>query len=276
MKQKKTIFVTGLPRAMTTLLCNVLANNPRIGGGETSPLLEYIYGARYNFSTTPEVKSALSDEEMTDSFLAFCKAGMNAYAEQITQKEIYLDKSRGWIHYAPFLWKFNPEAKIIVCIRDLRSIVSSLEKKWRENPEIIDSRDQPQNQDFVTIDQRANHFLNDAPLGIALKRLHNALTTKTLDKMYVVKAEDFTQNPEKSMKGVYDFIAEPYYEMDYKNIKQVTIENDRISDFGIYGDHKIRTSIEALPKDSNEILGTQICQQIKASFGWFYENFKYY
>jgi sulfotransferase len=275
-KQKKMIFVTGLPRAMTTLLCNVLANNPRIGGGETSPLLEYVYGARHNFSTTPEVKSALTDEEMTDSFLAFCKGGMNAYAEQITDKEIYLDKSRGWIHYAPFLWKFNPDAKIIVCVRDLRSIVSSLEKKWRDNPEVIDNRDQPNNQAFVTIDQRANHFLNDAPLGIALKRLNNAIGTKTLDRMHIVKAEDFTSNPEKVMKGVYQFIGEDYYEMDYSNVEQKTIENDRINDFGIYGDHKIRKEITPLLKDSNEILGTTICQQIKAGFGWFYDTFKYY
>jgi hypothetical protein len=43
---KKTIFITGMPRANTTLMANILANNPKIGGGETSPLLEYIYGAR--------------------------------------------------------------------------------------------------------------------------------------------------------------------------------------------------------------------------------------
>jgi hypothetical protein len=80
---KKIIFVSGLPRAMTTLMCNVLANNPKIGGGETSPLLEYIYGARANFSTTPEVKAALTDAEMTDSFLQFCKHGMDGYAKEI-------------------------------------------------------------------------------------------------------------------------------------------------------------------------------------------------
>ena len=276
MKEKKVIFVTGLPRAMTTLLCNILANNPKIGGGETSPLLEYIYGARYNFSNTPETKSALSEMEMTDSFMAFCKGGMNSYAEQITTKEIYLDKSRGWIHYAPFLWQLRPDAKIIVCVRDLRAIVSSLEKKWREHPEIIDSRDQPQNQSFITIDQRVNQFLNDAPLGIALKRLNNAITTKTIEKMHIVRAEDLTNNPLKTMMAVYDFIREPYFDMDYSKVKQVTIENDRINDFGIYGDHKIREKVEPLPKDANETLGTNVCHQIKANFSWFYDAFKYY
>lgn len=273
---KKFVFVSGLPRAMTTLMCNVLANNPRIGGGETSPLLEYAYAARSNFSQTPEVKSALTKEQMTDAFLAYCAGGIKGYAEQMTDKPIYLDKSRGWVHYADFLWKFMPEVKIIVMVRDLRAICASMEKKYRANPEIMDSRENPQQQDFITIEQRVNHFLNDAPLGVALKRLYNAHQTKTLLKMHVVKAEDFTSNPEKIMRGVYDFIEEPYCELDYSNIKQVTIENDRISDFGVYGDHTIRPKIEPLKKDYNDLLGANISSQIKLGNGWFYDAFKYY
>ena len=273
---KKTIFVSGLPRALTTLMCNTLANNPRIGGGETSPLLEYVYAARANYSNTPEVKSALTEDLMKHGFLNFCRKGIEGYAESITDKEIYIDKSRGWLHYADFLWELNPDAKIIVMVRDIRSVCSSLEKKWRENPAILDSRDQPSVQDFITIDQRVNHFLNDPPLGIALKRLFNAHQTGTLKKMLVIRAEDFSMNPEKTMRSVYEYLNEPYFDMDYTNVQQVTVENDRIADFGIYGDHKIRPNIQPLEKDSTAILGTQICNQIKANFSWFYDAFKYY
>lgn len=273
---KKIIYVTGLPRAMTTLMCNVLANNPKIGGGETSPMLEYVYAARGNFSSTPEVKSSLTDELMDESFLNFCRMGMQGYAEAITPKEIYLDKSRGWVHYADFLWKLQPNAKIIVLVRDLRSVVSSLEKKWRENPQILDFRDNPSQQSFITIEQRVNHFLNDPPLGIALKRLYNAQQIKTLNKMLVVRAEDLTANPEKTMREVYNFIEEDYFQLDYGNIQQVTIENDRISDFGVYGDHEIRPSIVPLKKDYNEVLTANICNQIKSQNQWFFDTFKYF
>lgn len=261
---------------MTTLMCNVLANNPKIGGGETSPLLEYIYGARANFSQTPEVKSALTDVDMKDSFLDFCKHGMDGYANKITDKEIYLDKSRGWVHYADFLWKFNPDAKIIVMVRDLRAVVASMEKKWRANPEILDTRDNPQQQDFITLEQRVNHYLNDPPLGVAIKRLYNAHQTKSLNNMHVVRAEDFTANPEKTMRSVYEFLGEEYYDLDYSNVKQMTVENDRIADFGVYGDHKIKSNIQPLKKDYNELLGANICSQIKNGHTWFYESFKYF
>lgn len=273
---KKTIFVSGLPRALTTLMCNTLANNPRIGGGETSPLLEYVYAARANYSNTPEVKSALTENLMKQGFINFCRMGMDGYASAITEKEIYLDKSRGWIHYADFLWELYPDAKIIVMVRDIRGVCASLEKKWRENPTILDSRDQPNIQDFITIDQRVNHFLNDPPLGIALKRLFNAYQTGTLKKMLVIRAEDFAMNPEKTMRSVYEYLNEPYFDLDYTKVEQVTIENDRIGDFGIYGDHKIRPNILPLEKDSTDIIGTQICNQIKANFSWFYDAFKYY
>lgn len=267
---KKIIFVTGLPRSMTTLMCNVLANNANIGGGETSPLLEYIYAARANFSTTPEVKSALTADVMEESFLSFCRGGIYSYADAITDKPVYLDKSRGWLHYSEFLWQLIPDAKIIVMVRDLRSIVASLEKKWRENPQILDSRDIPQQQDFITVEQRVNHFLNDAPLGIALKRLYNANTTGTLKRMLLVDADDFTKSPENTMRKVYEFLDLPYFNVDYNNVQQVTVENDRISDFGIYGDHKIRQQITALKKDFIEVLGPEISSQIRKSNDWFY------
>lgn len=275
---KKSIFVSGLPRSMTTLLCNILANNPKIGGGETSPLLEYVYGARANYSNTPEVKSAKTADIMEKSFIEFCKGGIDAYANTYTDRPIFLDKSRGWLHYADLLHEINPEAKIIICVRDIRSIVSSLEKKWRQNPLILDARDVPAKQDFITIEQRVNHFLNDAPLGIALKRLQNAIETNSLKKagIMVVLAEDLAFAPEEVMREVYDFIEEDYFEMDYSNVQQVTIENDRIGDFGIYGDHKIRKEIKHIAEDYDSVLGKQISQAIREAFGWFYNYFPRY
>ena len=273
---KKTIFVSGLPRSMTTLMANILANNPHIGGGETSPLLEYLYGARNNFSTVPEVKSALTEDVMHKSFLNFCRQGLNGYAESVTEKEIYLDKSRGWIYYSEFLKEFYPEAKIIVMVRDIRAILSSFEKKWRDNPSIIDNEDNPAKGEFITVDNRCDHWLSRPPLGIALKRLYNAVQTKTIENMLVVKAEELCKNPKSVMQKVYDFIGEPYCELDYNNIQQMTVENDRISDFGIYGDHTIRPKVEPLKKDWDELLGTAISNNVKANYKWFFEAFNYF
>lgn len=275
---KKNIYLTGLPRSMTTLMANILANNPRITGGETSPLLEYLYGARANYSTTPEVKSALNGDIMYKSFISFCRKGIEGYSEEMCgdNHDIYLDKSRGWVYYSEFLKEVQPNAKIIVLVRDLRSIISSFEKKWRDNPSILDGRDIPAKQQFITIDQRVNHWLNEPPLGIALKRIYNAWQTETLKNMLVIRAEELCKKPKEIMQKVYDYIEEPYYDLDYTNVKQMTVENDRISDFGIYGDHKIRSVVEPLKKDYDQMLTSQVASSIKANYKWFYDAFDYF
>lgn len=273
---KKIVFLSGLPRSMSTLMANILSNNHTIGGGFTSPMIEFLYGARTSFSTVPEVKSALTEDVMHKSFLSFCKHGIAGYAEEITPKPIYLDKSRGWLHYSEFLREFLPDAKIIVMVRDLRSVLASFEKKWRDNPAILDGRDVPSQQAFITVDQRVDTWLANPPLGLALKRLYNSIQTKTIENMLVVRAEDLCKNPKSTMQKVYEFIEEPYCDVDYSNIKQTTVENDRIADFGVYGDHKIRPKVESLKKDYDEILGTTICSNVKAHNKWFYEAFGYF
>lgn len=276
---KKIIHLSGCPRSLTTLMANTIGNNPRIEGGETSGLLELIYASRANYSNSPEFKAALTEEMMHKSFLNFCRFGMQGYAEAMCEEsgaDIYLDKSRGWLHYAPFLWEINPDAKIIVMVRDIRAILSSLEKKWRENPSILDNRDNPAQQEFITVDQRVNQWLNQPPLGISLKRLFNAIQTKTIKNMLVVRAEDFAKKPKDVMEKVYNFIGEPYFDLDYTNVRQVTSENDRIGDYGIYGDHVINPNIQPLKNDYKEILGNDICNNVKANFKWFYDSFDYF
>ena len=274
---KKIIFSSGMPRANSTLICNILANNPRITGGETSPMLEYVYAARANYTNTPEVKAALTEEKMHGAFLNYCRKGMEGYADFMCgdTADIYLDKSRGWLHYAPFLWEINPEAKVIVMVRDIRGVLSSFEKKWRANPSILDPRDNPSMKQFITIDQRVNHWLSDPPLGLALQRLYNAVQTGTIKNMLVIRAEDLAKRPKETMQKVYDYIGEDYFEMDYDAVKQMTVENDRIGDFGIYGDHEIRPKVEPFKNDFKDILGTEICNNIKANFKWFYDAFDY-
>ncbi len=276
-KEKKVIFVTGMPRSMTTLMCNILANNPKIGGGETSPLLEYVFGARGNYTHTPEVKAMLDKKTVKEAFIDFCYWGIQGYANKITDKEILVDKSRGHVHYKPMWDDIFPEhnkPKFILLIRDIRSIVASLEKKWRDNPLIQDKRDDQASMSFITLTQRVNHFLSEAPLRNALMRIGNAIDTGTIRDFIVVKAEELTRHPEDEMRRVYHALGEEYCDVDYLNIKQMTIENDRISDYGIYGDHSIRPTMEPT-KYNDKFFPPSINDMIFTENKWFYDFFQY-
>ncbi len=65
----------------------------------------------------------------------------------------------------------------------------------------------------------------------------------------------------------------PYYKHDFKNVDQLTHENDIIH--GIFGDHKIQREIKPLKDDYLNILGSKNCNIIIQNYLWFFEKFNY-
>ena len=128
-------YQSSLPRAGSTLLQNILAQNPDIYATPTSGVLELLYAARANYTTSPEFK-AQDNELMEKAYHAFCKEGMDAFYNSITDKKYVVDKSRGWgIHYDFLKFVRGEEPKIICMVRDLRDIFASMENNYRKHPE---------------------------------------------------------------------------------------------------------------------------------------------
>ena len=65
-------YQSSLPRAGSTLLQNILAQNPDVYATPTSGVLELIFAARSNYTDSPEFK-AQDAEVMKTAFQAFCK-----------------------------------------------------------------------------------------------------------------------------------------------------------------------------------------------------------
>ncbi len=132
---EKLFFQSSLPRAGSTMLQNILAQNPDIYATPTSGVLELVYGARENYSNSPEFK-AQDKDLMRKGYLAFCKEGMDAFYNAITNKKYVIDKSRGWgIHFDMLEAIRSEKPKIICMVRDLRDIFASMEGNFRKNPE---------------------------------------------------------------------------------------------------------------------------------------------
>ena len=51
---EKIFYQSSLPRAGSTVLQNIMAQNPDIYATPTSGVLELIFGARANYTTSPE------------------------------------------------------------------------------------------------------------------------------------------------------------------------------------------------------------------------------
>lgn len=266
-------YATGMPRAGTTLLQNILSQNPRFYGSSTSGLLELLYAARAQFSTLAEFK-AQDQPAMERAFRSFCLQACQGWYAGLTDRPVCFDKSRGWLHYFEFLSSFQPEAKIILVIRDIRACLSSLEKKFRANALRHDANDKPHELRFVTVEDRVNTWLQSPPLGLAIKRIQGAIQRGLLNgrRVCVVRFENLTAEPERTLRAVYEYLGEEWYPHDFAHVAQVTREND--AEYGgIYGDHAIRQAVLSVEPDWEALLGRNLARSIVQSHRWFYEAF---
>lgn len=269
----KIFFQCSLPRSGSTLLQNLIGQNPDFFVTPTSGLLELIHGTRNSYSSANEFKAEVDKESAKKAFLEFCNAGMHGYAKTKTSKKYFLDKGRGWAYYLNFIELVMPyQPKIICMVRDLRDIFSSMEKLFRRNPEKEIGFVNWQDLRNVTLSKRIDSYSTGIPIGIALERLQHVFEIGNAHKILFVKYEDFCLRPNVEMARIYNYLEIPHFEHNFDSIAQITKEDDGIY---IMTDHTIRNSLGMKMSDAKQILGDAICDWIYQRYQWFYHEFKY-
>lgn len=269
---ERLFFQSSLPRAGSTLLQNIIAQNPDFYATPTSGVLELVFAARGNYTDSPEFKAQDADL-MRTGFLSFCRNGMDGYYNAITDKKYVIDKSRGWgIHY-DFLNLIYPNPKIVVMVRDLRDIFASMEKNYRKNPDKANPILNWAQMAGTTVPKRVDIWAQSQPIGLAIERLQELFRLGIDSKVLFVKFEDLCLYPETTMTRIYEYLEVPYYEHNFDNIQQVTKEDDEV--YGVFGDHEIRTKLAPVPSKAKHILGKDVTDWIWSNYPWFFQQFRY-
>lgn len=232
-----------------------------------------IFGARLNYTNNAEFK-AQDDVAMKKAFLAFSRAGMEAYFQSLTDKPYVVDKSRGWgVHFDLLQLIFGEEPKIICMVRDLRQILASLEKKFRQNPDKYRPIESHANLSGTTTIKRALLNLQTPPVGLALDRLMEVHQRGWAKKMLFLRFEDLTTEPAATLRKVYQYLGIPEFAHHFDKVNQVTQEDDAV--FGIPGLHEIRPKVEPLKNDYMEIIGLDVVRHLQQHYGWYFQLFGY-
>ena len=271
---EKIYFQSSMPRSGSTIFQNLMGQNPDFYVTPTSGVLELVFGARANYTNSPEFK-AQDSELMKKGFASFCKSGVEGYFNAITDKKYVLDKSRGWGVYRPFLESFYPNPKVICLVRDLRSVLSSYENIYRKNQHKADPIRDDATSRGTTIHKRVDEWMHPSnTIGRAVERIFEMVRQGYDDKILFVRYEDLCLNPEHEMKRVYDYLELPVFEHDFDNIEQITSEDDAV--YGLSNDlHKIRPSLELKPSDFKQILGVDISNWTYDTYKWYFDKFNY-
>lgn len=246
MTDKTIHFISGLPRSGSTLLCNILNQNPKFQATSTSGILDIVLAIRNQWENVIEFKASPN------------KPGKNAVLKPILQnyysienRPVIFDKSRGWvanIELGEFI--LERKMKILVPVRKITDILVSFEKLYRKQAhEWQFPQEKSHFHEWQTVEGRAGIWMrNDQPVGIAYNRIRDALQGRDYgDRLKFIEFESLTNNPEATMRGVYKFLGEEYYDHNYENVEQTTSENDDMH--GIPGLHVIRNKIEPVSVD---------------------------
>jgi len=269
----KIFYQSSMPRSGSTLLQNIIAQNPDFYVTPTSGLLELVFGARLSYTNNPEFR-AQDPSLMKGAFLAFCRTGMEAYFSALTDKRFILDKSRGWgVHFDLLRLIFGEEPKIICMVRDLRQILASMEKRFRQSPDRNRPIESHHNLSGTTTLKRAMIHLQTPPVGLALDRLIEIRQRGWDKKILFLRFEDLTTEPAQTLQKVYQYLEIPEFKHDFENVIQVTHEDDEV--FGIPGLHDIRAKVEPYRNDYLTILGRETVMHVQAQHAWYFAEFGY-
>lgn len=273
MKQN-IFFNSSVPRSCSTLLQNILGQNPDIHATPTDGCMELLYGAKNNFTNSPEFK-AQDPDLMLKAWRSFCLGGIQGYCSGLTDKLNVSMKCRSiGIHYNWFSAFMGEDIKVLCMVRDLRRVFASMEKLYRKNPDKMNSVYKPGELKGTTVGKRVESWGNGSLVGLAVDRVNDIIQQGLDKKILFIRAEDLCQDPEHEMSRIYGYLNLPYYDCDYKNIKQVTFENDVI--YGLDNNlHKIQPEIVPQDYSYREVLGEPTCRYINEVHYAYQKFFNY-
>lgn len=256
----KTIyFISGCPRSGSTILANILAQNPKFCATHTSGCLDVLFNIRNHWHGQIEHKAHPCQEKLANVL----RATFQAYYQDI-DKPIVFDKSRGWLAYVELIENITQsKAKIIVPVRPIPDILASFETLYRETSKVRQPPAEAQNYfQFQTVKGRCDYWMrDDQVVGIALARIQDAVRRGLKDRLHFVDFSLLTSQPQQTMEKIYSFLEQEYYEHNFNNVEQITQEDDEIH--GFVNLHQIRSKVEPVKSRAEEVLGKDIVEYVK-------------
>lgn len=246
-------MIGGMPRSGSTLLCNVLAQNPRIQSTCTSGCMDVMFGVRNQWDNLIEHKAAPPEDSTKKRVLA---AVLNSYHAD-KPEPIVLDKCRGWLNLIETAeYALERKIKIIVPVRDLRDILASFEKLWqthRGRGPVLGEQDNY--AQFQSLEGRLQYWMRqDQVVGLAFTRVLDALHRGFRDRLHFVDYDQLTQQPAETLNAIYEFLGEQPFAHNFDHIEQVTVEDDGVH--GVPGLHTIQPALKASTPQYPKVLGT--------------------
>lgn len=275
----KFVTLAGLPRSGSTLLGNLLQQHPDMTV-EMDSCLSIILTNISQHSEKVYTETQRTMKEMKILYQSFMRAGVSSWLENLCDTNIYVDKDRSWAVDFDLLFNIVPPAKVIYIVRDLRGVISSMEKLETENrimgpstPELYPFESREDYNQVDLMDKRIESYMQMDMIYTPLFALKEILDCerKYLKNFKFVRYEDLMEDPQKVLSDIYDFIGADDYKNDLNNVKQRP-HHDAI--YAPWGDHTIRPKVVS-KKETYEfpLIKRKSQHKILRDYSWYYQYF---
>jgi len=234
---RKFHFISGLPRAGSTVLAALLLQNPRFHAGMTSPVGSLFSSMLAQFGAGSEFGPVISHEQRR----RLLRGLFDSYYAEHAGKELIIDTNRMWSAKLPAIHDLFPDAKMIACVRNVAWVMDSIERLYRANPYehtklFVD--DVERNTVYSRVDTLAQR---NRLVGYPWAALKEAYFGEHAKSLLVVDYELLTQAPEKVLRLIYEFVGEPWFPHDFEHLEYDAPEFDQA--LGLAGLHKVRPKV---------------------------------
>lgn len=262
MNRDTLYFISGLPRSGSTLITNLLKQNPLIHGESVSSLAPLIGSVNASWNTIESNKEYRNDQAK----IGVLNGILQGYYSHI-DKPIVFDKDRGWV---PLIGQLEAvlqkQVKMIICVRNPAEILTSFERMRKDNPLFFANVD-AHLREGSNIASRAYYYAGpDGALGLSHRNLKDAITMGYNDRFLFVDYNRFCNSPKSQTKRIYDFFELPEFKHDFETIQQSENYNDLA--IGLPNLHKIKPTLEKTTVNCVEYLGLDLYEQYNREVFW--------
>ena len=235
---KKIHFVSGLPRAGSTLLCALLRQNQRFAAAMTSPVVSLVNALLPKMSEGKEFAVFFDDERRR----TILRGVFDAYYAYLASGQVVFDTNRTWTGKAALLSNLYPESRIICCVREIGWIIDSIEKMLRQNP--IQVSRMFNFQTGSSVYGRVEKLMNseNGLIGLAWSSLREAWFSEYARNLIVINYDTLVREPQVIMRRLYEELQEPLFQHDFNHV--IYDEPDYDATIGMPGLHKVREKVE--------------------------------
>ena len=207
---KSYYFISGLPRSGSTLLSAILRQNPEFYADIGSPL-EVLTGSSIDILTGSQSNLTVTEEQRKNLMYGV----FEGYYKHI-DKPVIFDSSRDWTKKTNFLKALFPYTKILCPVRDIVSILNSFEVISSKNPFHTKTLTEHNKNVFARCDDMMDR--NDGIVANPWILLQEGYALNP-EMIHFIEYENLCKEPEKTMRGVYEFLEKPYYPHDFENVE---------------------------------------------------------